>query len=76
MALRVWTPAEAKADALANNPDCGFAEWDNGMAFPFTLTIVVKLWRNEECFLAGDPPRRVVDGYLPMARSRPAGTES
>lgn len=55
----------AMADALAQHPECSYADWQNGMAFPFQLTIVVRLWRNEECYLAGDPPRHVCEGYNP-----------
>lgn len=63
MTERVWTVEEAIADALAKHPDCKYADWGNGMAFLFTPTIVVKLWRNEECFLADDPPKYIEDGY-------------
>lgn len=54
---------EAMADALAKHPDCTYADWDNGMNGLFQMTIVVKLWRNAECRLAGDPPEHVVEGY-------------
>lgn len=54
-----------KADALSKHPECSYADWDNGINAIFQRTIVVKLWRNEECFLAGDPPRHVVEGYNP-----------
>ena len=57
------TPEEAKAIALAANPDCAFADWDNGLDPLFNLTIVVNLWRNEECWIAGDPPKKVVEGF-------------
>lgn len=57
------TPEEAMNDALQKHPDCKYAEWENGIDFAFRHTIVVNLWRNEECFLAGDPPRHTVEGY-------------
>jgi hypothetical protein len=57
------THGEIMAHALALHPDCSYAEWDNGMTFTFQFTRVVKLWRNGECYLAGDSPRYVVDGY-------------
>ncbi len=62
--MRHWTPVEAMRDALAKHPDCSYADWQNGMMFPFVITVVVELWRNEECYLADDPPRHVVEGYV------------
>jgi hypothetical protein len=62
--IKLWTAEEAMADALAKHTDCSYAEWDNGLDFLFRWTYVVKLWRNEECWAAGDPPRYVVEGYL------------
>ena len=49
----------AIAKALATHPDCSFADWDNGLDLFFNRVYVVKLWRNEECYLAGDPPKYV-----------------
>lgn len=60
---RAWTPEEAKLDALQLHPDCTYAEWTNGLNWLFQLTIVVNLWRNEECWAAGDPPKYSVEGY-------------
>jgi len=57
------TPDEAKEIALAANPDCDFADWDNGLDIMLRSTIVVNLWRNEETWAAGDPPRRIVEGF-------------
>lgn len=59
-----FTQAEAKADALAKNQDCEYAECRNGLNAWLQPTWVVHLWRNEECYLAGDPPRYEVEGYL------------
>lgn len=57
------SPDEAKAIALAANPDCEYADWDNGLDSMLRTTIVVNLWRNEECWSAGDPPRKTVEGF-------------
>lgn len=54
---------EAEEDALKRFPDCKFARATNGLTPFLQLTIVVEMWRNEECWAAGDPPRRVVEGY-------------
>lgn len=54
---------EAVQDALAKHPDCSYGNWQNGMNAAFEMTIVVELWRNEECAAAGDPPKYVVEGY-------------
>lgn len=63
--MKRWTPAEAMEDALKEHPDCTYADWDNGIAPMFAgFTIVVKLWRNEECWAAGDPPKHVIEGYF------------
>jgi hypothetical protein len=61
-----WTPDEAKTDALAKHPDCAYADWENGIGMrgiSMVMTIVVKLWRTEECWLCNDPPRHVIEGY-------------
>ncbi len=55
---------QAKQDALQKYPECAFADVHNGMNAFFQLTWVVHLWRNKECFLAGDPPQHVVEGYF------------
>lgn len=57
------TPDEAKVIALSANPDCSFADWDNGLDPMLRPTIVVNLWRNEETWAAGDPPRKTVEGF-------------
>ncbi len=59
-----WTYETAMADALAKHPDCTHADWTPGLDGWYRSTIVVKLWRNEECWIAGDPPRHTVEGYL------------
>ncbi len=62
--LPPYPPQVAIEDALARHPDCAFADWDNGMTIlPLRVTIVVRLWRNAECWAAGDPPRHVIGGY-------------
>jgi len=50
-------------DALRLHPDCAYADWANGLNMRLQRTIVVNLWRNEECHRAGDPPRYVEEGY-------------
>jgi hypothetical protein len=57
------TDDDIKLDALRKYPDCNYASVDNGMTAFFTLTRVVSLWRNEDCYFAGDPPRHVVESY-------------
>ena len=59
-----WTYEEAVADALKRFPDCTHTECVNGLDFLMRLTYVVNLWRNEECWAAGDPPKHTVEGYL------------
>ncbi len=54
---RAWTPKDAMEDALAKHRDCTYADWANGLDCLFNSTIVVRLWRNEECFLNDDPPK-------------------
>ena len=60
---KLWTPDQAKADALQRHPDCTYAEYENGLNGWMQLTLVVELWRNEACWAAGDPPRHTVEGY-------------
>jgi hypothetical protein len=54
---------DAELDALQQHPECKYAESVNGLAWDFSPTIVVKLWRTAECAAAGDPPRHIVEGY-------------
>lgn len=54
---------EIIADALAKHSDCSFGHIYNGMDWRFNMTRVVKLWRNEECYLNNDPEKYVVEGY-------------
>ena len=57
------TNEEIKIDALQKHPDCKYAEVVPGMNAIFQITRVVLLWRNEECWAAGDPPRYEEQGY-------------
>ena len=51
---------EAIFFALQKHPDCKYTDWENGLApITFALTYVIKLWRNEECYLANDPPKYI-----------------
>jgi hypothetical protein len=71
---RGWSMDEAKLDALQQHPDCKYADVVNGMDMLFNTTWVVRLWRNEECYLAGDPPRHEVSGpYYTRSRIRVLG---
>lgn len=63
VSVDVHSPEGAMIDALQRHPDCKYADWTNGLDAFMRLTIVVKLWRTEECYLAGDPPRYTVEGY-------------
>ena len=60
------TDTEIIADAKTQYPECSFGQVANGLTAAFQRTRVVVLWRNEECYLAGDKPRYEVEGY-PMA---------
>ena len=59
------TTEEVLDDALKLHPDCSYGEVENGLNCFLQLTRCVNLWRNEECWIAGDPPRYVVEGYPP-----------
>jgi hypothetical protein len=61
--MKQWTEETAMADALAKHPKCSYADWDNGLTSIFRMSVVVKLWRNKECWAAGDPPRHTIEGY-------------
>lgn len=50
-------------DAIGMHPECAFGRVENGLTAFFQMTRVVLLWRNEDCYLAGDPPRHTVQGY-------------
>jgi len=61
------TNQEIIADAISKHPDCSFGVIYNGVGISFPprlfTTRVVKLWRNEECYLCNDPPKYTVDDY-------------
>lgn len=57
------TLSQAKEQALQKHEDCEYAEVYNGMSWNFQRTWVVKLWRNEECYLNEDPPKYIEDGF-------------
>lgn len=58
------TDQEAIANALQLHPDCTYARADLGLSVWLEPTWQVNLWRNEECYLAGDPVRHVESGYI------------
>jgi len=60
---RAWTPDEAMTDALSKHPDCTFADWTPGLDCLLNSVIIVKLWRNEDCYLNDDPPKYKIGGY-------------
>jgi len=62
--MKTWIPEEAMTDALQKHPDCTYADWTLGLNMNLQVTIVVRLWRNKECYLNGDPPRIEAEGYL------------
>ncbi len=62
--MEYFTQQEAKEQALRDHPDCTYAEVANGLDWRFRLTWCVNLWRNEECWAAGDPPRLQVEGFV------------
>lgn len=57
------TDEEIIADAKSQHPECGFGLVRPGLNCFFQRTRCVSLWRNEECYLAGDPSRAEVEGY-------------
>lgn len=59
--------------ALESNPGLNFARIENGLTIFLQTTRCVNLWRNEECYLAGDAPRGTLQGF-PKYR-RPAHAE-
>ena len=61
--MKQWTPDEAKLDALQRHVDCTFADWTPGLDVFFNNTIVVYLWRNQECWTMNDPPKYTCEGY-------------
>lgn len=62
--MKLWTFEAAEADALARHSDCEYALSTTGMRADFVLTVVVKLWRNLDCYLNDDPPKYEVEGYV------------
>lgn len=57
-------------DAIGRYPECGYGSVALGLNWMFQLTRVVNLWRNLECYLAGDPPKQVVEGYPGYKRDK------
>lgn len=57
------TDAELIALAVASNPGLTYGRVSDGLNIFLQLTRCISLWRNEECFLAGDQPRGTLDGY-------------
>lgn len=57
------TQDEARIEALHRHPECSYAEVVNGLSWNFRMTWCVNLWRNEECWAAGDPPKALEQGF-------------
>ncbi len=70
-----WEDAEMMSDdeliavAIESNPGLEYGRVENGLTFVLQVTRVIKLWRNEECYLAGDSPRGVLNGFPPRRRA-------
>jgi len=62
--MKKWTPEAAMQDALSKHPECTYVDWAPGLNICLQVTIVVQLWRNKECYLADDPPRHTIEGYI------------
>jgi len=56
------TEQQAIEGALKLHPDCTFAKAELGLSVFLDPTWQVNLWRNEECYLAGDPVRYTEQG--------------
>lgn len=63
----LMTDDELTELAIESNPGMEYARVENGLTFTLQITRCVTLWRNEECYLAGDPPRGTIDGFPPYA---------
>jgi hypothetical protein len=50
-------------DAIERHPECTFGIVVPGLNAALQFTRVARLWRNEECYDAGDPCRHEVEGY-------------
>lgn len=57
------TDDEIIEDAMKRHPECKYGRVYNGMNWAFQMTRVVKLWRNEDCYLNDDPCKFEVEGY-------------
>jgi len=57
------TDQEVIIDAIKKHNDCSFGVVKDGINAFLQRTRVVQLWRNEECYNAGDPPRHTIQGY-------------
>lgn len=57
------TDDELIAVAIESNPDLSYARVENGLDIFLQITRCINLWRNEECYLAGDAPRGVLEGF-------------
>lgn len=49
--------------AIESNPGLEYGQVVPGLTPFLQITRVIKLWRNEECYLAGDPARGTLEGF-------------
>ncbi len=61
----MMTDDELIALAIESNPGLNFGRVENGLTMFLQITRCINLWRNEECYLASDPPRGTLEGYPP-----------
>lgn len=65
----LMTDDELIAIALKSNPGMEYARIENGLSIFLQVTRVINLWRNEECYLAGDQPRGTLEGFPVFRKS-------
>lgn len=64
----LMTDAEIIALVVESNPGLTYGRVESGLTMFLQMTRCVSLWRNEECYLAGDPPRGTLDGFPPYRK--------
>lgn len=63
--VEVMSDKDLAALAVESNPGLTYARVEPGVTMLLQMTRCVNLWRNEECYLAGDKPRGVLEGFPP-----------
>lgn len=64
----MMSDAELLAVALESNPTLQYGRVEPGVTMLLQMTRCINLWRNEECYLAGDKPRGVLEGFPPRRK--------